>query len=259
LYGDAKATKINQLKFDGAMIQVPQEKYEKVIHSRSIDELRLAVQDIVLQLGFDGFIYLIVLDKGLQTGEPKTFTVSSYSTEFIHQYQGDHCYRFDPAVRHILEHQYPIHWGRDSFIGQSGAAMYERARGFGLRSGATFPVMPPSVTIAGFGYAVNKEIEETLPHIIETMPFGQLLATYTHTAVTRLLVEKLENIRALTRREELCLTLAAQGYRDGEIATMLAISTRTVLFHLSNAKSKLGAENRAQMIAKAVFNKLIQI
>lgn len=86
------------------MIQVSQEKYDKVIHSRSIDELRLAVQDIVLELGFDGFIYLIVLDKGMQTGEPKTFTVSSYSKEFVNQYEGDHCYRFDPAVRHILEH-----------------------------------------------------------------------------------------------------------------------------------------------------------
>ncbi|MGV0986280.1 MAG: helix-turn-helix transcriptional regulator [Limnohabitans sp.] len=240
------------------MIQVTQEKYDKVIQSCSIDELRLAVQDIVLELGFDGFIYLIVLDKGMQTGEPKTFTVSSYSKEFVNQYQGDHCYRFDPAVRHILEHQYPVHWGRDSFVGQSGAAMYERARGFGLRSGATFPVMPPSITIAGFGYAVNSEIEETLPQIIEAMPFGQLLATYTHTAVTRLLSEDSE-INELTQREQVCLTLAAQGYRDSEIAIKLDISTRTVLFHLNNAKGKLKAENRAQMIAKAVFKKLIQI
>lgn len=136
--------------------------------------------------------------------------------------------------------------------------MYESARGFGLRSGATFPVMPPSITIAGFGYAVNREIEETLPQIIEAMPFGQLLATYTHTAVTRLLSESSE-IKELTQREQVCLALAAQGYRDSEIAIKLNISTRTVLFHLNNAKVKLKAENRAQMIAKAVFKKLIQI
>lgn len=240
------------------MIPITQEKYNKVIHSCNVDELRLAVQDIVQTLGFDGFIYLIVLDKGMQTGKPKTYTVSSYSKEFINQYEGDHCYRFDPAVRHILEHQYPIHWGRDSFIGQSGATMYERARGFGLRSGATFPVMPPSITIAGFGYAVNREIEETLPLIMQAMPFGQLLATYTHTAVTRLLAEDTEK-KDLTQREQVCLGLAAQGYRDSEIAKKLEISTRTVLFHLNNAKAKLNAENRAQMIAKAVFKKLIQI
>lgn len=242
------------------MIRIPQEKYDKVIHSHNIDELRHAVQEVVLALGFDGFIYLMVLDKAMQTGEPKTFTVSSYSEEFIRQYEGSHCYRFDPAVKHVLEHQYPIHWGRDSFTGQTGARMYESARSFGLRSGATFPVMPPSITIAGFGYAVNKEIEETLPNIVSAMPYGQLLATYTHTAVTRLLQQNDEaDTKNLTKRERVCVALAAQGYRDGEIATKLGISTRTVLFHLNNAKAKLNAENRAQLIAKAVFNKLIQI
>ncbi|MFM7010940.1 MAG: LuxR C-terminal-related transcriptional regulator [Betaproteobacteria bacterium] len=63
----------------------------------------------------------------------------------------------------------------------------------------------------------------------------------------------------MTQREQVCLGLAAQGYRDSEIAKKLEISTRTVLFHLNNAKAKLNAENRAQMIAKAVFKKLIQI
>lgn len=241
------------------MILISQEKYDQVIHSRNMEELRNAVQDIVRTLGFDGFIYLIVLDKGMQTGEPKTFTVSSYSQEFIKQYEGNHCYRYDPAVKHVLEHQYPIHWGRESFVGQVGAQMYDRARRFGLRSGATFPVIPKTITTAGFGYAVDRELEETLPQIKKTMPYGQLLATYTHTAVSRLLKEA-EGVSAplLTERERLVLTMATQGYRDGEIASKLGISTRTVLFHLNNAKNKLGAENRSQMIAKAVANKLIQ-
>lgn len=242
------------------MNPISSEKYDKVIQSQNIDELRRAVQNIVLALGFDGFIYLIVLDDGTQSGVIKTFSVSSYSEEFIRQYEEHSCYNFDPAVKHVLEHQYPIHWGRDSFIGQSGAKMYERARSFGLRSGATFPVAPKCITTAGFGYAVDEEIEYTLHNIIDAMPYGQLLATYTHTAVKRLINES-EALKSppLTVRERMCLTLAAQGNRDGDIAIKLGISTRTVLFHLNNAKAKLDAENRAQMIAKAVANKLIQI
>jgi DNA-binding CsgD family transcriptional regulator len=45
---------------------------------------------------------------------------------------------------------------------------------------------------------------------------------------------------------------AAVGRTTSEIAEILPISERTVIFHLANARQKLGAANSRQAISKAV-------
>jgi DNA-binding NarL/FixJ family response regulator len=52
----------------------------------------------------------------------------------------------------------------------------------------------------------------------------------------------------LTRREKEVVQLAAQGYNDNEIATMLAISAFTVKFHLKRIFKKLGIHKRVELI-----------
>jgi DNA-binding CsgD family transcriptional regulator len=235
-------------------------EYLRILESESFNELTERVHRVVELLGFDGFLYLAIVGQTPPGEDPELCTVSSYDPAFIDRYRKFHCYRYEPAAIHIRQHQYPTPWGRDSFKGTRADDMYQTARGFGICSGATFPVVPPSVTIAGFGYACNLEIEESLPHILETMAEGQLLATFTHRAVMRLTnLSPAPRASTITGRERACLDLAAQGLRDGEIAGRLGISTRTVLFHLNNARNKLNAENRAQMIARAMALRVIGI
>ena len=52
----------------------------------------------------------------------------------------------------------------------------------------------------------------------------------------------------LTRREKEVVQLAAQGYNDDEIATMLSISVFTVKFHLKRIFKKLGIHKRVELI-----------
>lgn len=47
----------------------------------------------------------------------------------------------------------------------------------------------------------------------------------------------------LTRREKECLGLAAHGMTALEIAQLLKISERTCIFHLQNARHKLGVHD----------------
>ena len=54
----------------------------------------------------------------------------------------------------------------------------------------------------------------------------------------------------LTGREAECLQLVAQGKTDADIGSILHISARTVRFHVSNAKAKLGVTTRIQAVAK---------
>jgi len=56
----------------------------------------------------------------------------------------------------------------------------------------------------------------------------------------------------LTPRELEVLALVAQGLPNKEIAERLAISQRTVKFHVSSIMGKLGAANRTEAVALAV-------
>lgn len=62
----------------------------------------------------------------------------------------------------------------------------------------------------------------------------------------------------LTPRELEVLAWVAQGHPNKEIAERLAISQRTVKFHVSSIMGKLGAANRTEAVALAVQHGLIE-
>ena len=55
----------------------------------------------------------------------------------------------------------------------------------------------------------------------------------------------------LTPREQMVLQLMAAGLSNREIASSLAITERTVKFHVTAILNKLGADNRTQAVAMA--------
>ncbi|HLW37602.1 MAG TPA: response regulator transcription factor [Candidatus Eremiobacteraceae bacterium] len=61
----------------------------------------------------------------------------------------------------------------------------------------------------------------------------------------------------LSEREREVLALVGQGYSNKRIAQRLAISERTVKFHVASIFGKLGADNRAQAVALATQRRLI--
>jgi DNA-binding NarL/FixJ family response regulator len=61
----------------------------------------------------------------------------------------------------------------------------------------------------------------------------------------------------LTERETQVLGLLAQGRANKQIAAHLAISERTVKFHVSSILSKLGASNRTEAVRLAVQRHLV--
>jgi DNA-binding NarL/FixJ family response regulator len=62
----------------------------------------------------------------------------------------------------------------------------------------------------------------------------------------------------LSARERGVLRLVAAGLSNRQIAEMLAISERTVKFHVAALFNKLGAENRAQAVAIAAERGLLK-
>jgi DNA-binding CsgD family transcriptional regulator len=79
------------------------------------------------------------------------------------------------------------------------------------------------------------------------------LAQFSHSSMSRLLVPKYapETLVTMTLREKEVLRWTAEGKTAYEIGQILAVSERTVNFHINNVVTKLGASNKTQAAVKA--------
>lgn len=108
------------------------------------------------------------------------------------------------------------------------------------------------------GIARDADPDTEYEHTLRILPYGQLLSIYVHAAVSRILkVQPSPALKVISQRERECLQMAAQGMRDADIAKALSITARTVISHLNSSRYKLQAENRSQMIARAMALKVI--
>ncbi|GAA5136765.1 response regulator transcription factor [Pseudonocardia adelaidensis] len=83
----------------------------------------------------------------------------------------------------------------------------------------------------------------------------RLIARLTDAAVPRLNPLALDQ---LTTREKEVVALVAHGLSNSDIATALTISHATAKTHVSRAMAKLGARDRAQLVAIAYRHRLVE-
>jgi DNA-binding NarL/FixJ family response regulator len=83
-----------------------------------------------------------------------------------------------------------------------------------------------------------------------------LLGVYFHEMFMKTVIERgippASQGAPLSPQEKKCLSFAAHGFTSRQIATELRISERMVELHFSHLRSKLGAANRQEAVAKAV-------
>jgi DNA-binding CsgD family transcriptional regulator len=126
--------------------------------------------------------------------------------------------------------------------------------GMGLESMITVPIMLPKGRIAMVTWLGPQSLDEAATVLRAAQP--ELLASghLFMRAFDREFGEDrvaTEQASYLTPREADCLRLAAQGFRDAEIARLSGLAATTVRFHLDNVVRKFGAANRIQAIAVA--------
>jgi len=231
---------------------------EAVKDAHDLDSLKERTQKVVELLGFEGFMYVMVWREDALANDPKTVFLGTYDPDYMKVYQERQWFRIDPASLHVLRHHLPLAWTKADFASPEARPVLEAALQHGVGAGAIFPVVSSNVSIAGMGIARDADPDAEHERTLQMLPYGQLLAIYVHAAVSRILKHLIPPaIKDLSQRERECLQLAAQGMRDAEIARTLNITTRTVISHLSSARDKLQADNRAQMIAKAMALKII--
>lgn len=136
--------------------------------------------------------------------------------------------------------------------------MFDEAREHGLATGITIPINGFDHTRALFSVTSDQAPERSQRHTDAISGLAVLTALHLHEAVRRL-DASMSNapIPSLTSREKECLQWAAAGKTSWEIAHILSVSERTVIFHIGNATKKLGATNRRQAVARAISLRLI--
>ncbi|MBZ9726323.1 LuxR family transcriptional regulator [Mesorhizobium sp. CO1-1-11] len=214
---------------------------------------RGAADRFAKRLGYRWFAYL-------GFSEPALKVLSSYPTSWAQQYMEQRYEDIDPVIGLARSSRRLFQWSRRTLRLPSASQQrfFAEAAKFGIQSGATVPIPGGFGRFAAFTVAGNGE-ESLEDHPAEVMDTLQLAGLYYHAHVYAKLQLGLARVAdaPLTQRERQCLSWAASGKKMPETAKVLGITTRTVVFHLENARSKLGASTVAQAVVEAAQRGLI--
>lgn len=234
--------------------------FESLLSCATIEDLHATTVKITKQMGFEHFLYGVQVNTSLT--RPYQFILNGYPEEWRARYIEQNYHKVDPTFHHCITKKQttPIPWGSQMSRGCKEAAMWGESRDFGLLSGASFAVHGSHGEAAMLSLATAREAPQVTQEFVNVLGRAQLLACYLHEAVQRVILSKgalpLTKME-LTVREKECLLWAAEGKTGGEIADILSISKRTVIFHLQNAGQKMGVTSRQHAVSRAISMGLI--
>ena len=108
--------------------------------------------------------------------------------------------------------------------------------------------------MAAFTFATDDRAMRTERLMAKSKDVVQLIGLYFHTHLAARLAAKSDQFDAegvLTQRERQCLAWASRGKTVADTAILVAIAPRTVVFHLENARRKMGAASITQCVAES--------
>lgn len=229
---------------------------QELMECQNIDELRRLCRHLTVQFGYIDFLY------GVRTkgSTPAEFVLSSYPKEWREHYLQQRYDNADPMLMHCVRSHLPLIWNADSLVNQTTHQMFEEISDFVMKTGLSIPIHGSNVQVAMLNLACDLQPSQLQQHLLSTLPLACLFSNYLHQAVMRLVLQAKPlpaSARPLTARELECLKWAMLGKTAWETSRILSISTRTIVFHLENAKSKLNVHNTRQAIARAIELELL--
>lgn len=113
--------------------------------------------------------------------------------------------------------------------------------------------------IASDGRRIDVQYASVLSEVPDRGPMGVYVAIDAAAQPEELEEEPPSaNVPSLTQREHEVVQLVALGKTGGEIAAELGVSPETIRTHVRNAMAKTGTRTRAQLVATAFAERLLQ-
>lgn len=263
---DARPATVGQFSFDqpapDAEWQVHSESQMKLTEEafqEFVDALETATDEegfervasrVIRRLGFERFAYLRIADDA-------PALLSSYPRSWTKRYFHLRYQKIDPVVQRAAKEYDLFAWGGAPIMAgaKEQQRFFDEAATFGIKSGITVPIRMGFGRIAAFTVATAETIAGTDRLLAETTDVLRLIGLYFHAHVS----VRLDRPRgrpldgaALTQRERQCLSWVACGKTISDVAVLVQITPRTVVFHLENARRKLDAGSIAQCVAEAL-------
>lgn len=192
-------------------------------------------------------------------GRATAALISTYPTLWTKRYLNEHYERLDPVIVQAHDRIEPFMWGFEAVgpvISQAQAQLFDEAAMFGIRCGFTIPIRDGRGPIAAVTFASDRRHRDFQKTIRVNQRVLQLMSICLHSYARRKFYsEETVNGAKLSPRELECLRWAAHGKSAWDIATILGIAERTVVFHFENAKHKMNVRTLRQAIAILIEEK----
>lgn len=226
--------------------------YISVLEARSRDEFRNEVVRFTRSLGFETFSAMTVVDHGLGNSEFIVVdnTPAAYAETFADPGNG----RRDPVMQHCKRQTVPIIWDQATYVSHGAEDVWEHQAHFGYSTGIAMALHLPDGKHFFFGVDRDQPLPNNPGELQRVVADLQLFAVHAQDAALRLLLPTaLQPERpSLTPRELEALRWTMEGKTAWEVGTILGISERTAVLHVSNAMHKLGCINKHQAVLKAL-------
>jgi LuxR family transcriptional regulator len=221
-------------------------------------------------LGFSSVIYDYAPVPVAHDGRmirPNLLNTRNVPPDFIRLWCDQEYFRIDPVQQTCIDCNLPFVW---SFQGKNDHLL-ERAlsrehqpviaylKDTHLSCGATVPIHSGDgslATVTAIRIGAEPGFERIARRDLATL---SLFAHFLHETALHSFDEEVRRCHAvsLSAREIECLRWAARGKTAEDIAQILDRAPATICLHLNNAQHKLGAQNRAQAIARAAHYRLL--
>jgi DNA-binding CsgD family transcriptional regulator len=231
------------------------ELVESLQAAPDVDSVRATMLAYGQPRGWEYFAYYLL---GVGEGGPELVArVSNYPAAFYERYMKQQFAKEALLFTRLRDPIVPTIWSLSDFRpGPENppglAEIFEMAAQNGIRAGysLTLRYRKDRVAVISFGASQELDAERRLAVLGDTSLL--LAAVYCHLRLAELLSNAGLATVQLTAQETRCLMWASEGKTAWEIGQILGIAERTAVFHLENAKSKLGVKSRQQAVKVAL-------
>ena len=223
------------------------------------------VASIVRQLGFTSLLYGASASPTLDH-ESRSYVFTTLPSQWVARYDQCAYIEVDRRLHRALASSVPVVWDYAGEYGRDERAdqFFKDSLAHGVGSGVVVGMHGPRnirviVALSTGAPCIDARMRDV---ISEDLGRIVLFAIYFHEIFMRSVVERgvapASQGVPLSSREHECLTFAAHGQTSRDIAQKLGISERTIQFHFDSIRSKLGALNRQEAVAKAIASGIIR-
>ena len=226
--------------------------YLSVLEAKNEGQFRSVVIRFAQQLGFETVTAMVAADR---PGSNTEFVaVHNTPAAYLNTFEDFGSGKHDPVAQHCKRNAVPIIWNQDTYLLSGAIERWEHQARFGYRYGIAMALHLPE----GKHFMLGVDRDQALPadssELTRLVADLQLFAVHAQDTAMRVLIS--ESLRpecpALTPRELEILRWTMDGDTSAQAGARLGITERTTLWHLQNAKQKLGCNSKHQAVLKAL-------